>query len=94
MELLKLSREKRKEIGKTISDQITSVSGSLSGLAERWDVNEAYYRNDMAIGTSDYDPQVSSDGLAVLLWNGQKWQRASVHTPLVQPICDSIAAIS
>jgi len=88
---LKLSREKRKEIGKTISDQITSVSGSLSGLAERWDVNEAYYRNDMAIGTSDYDPQVSSDGLAVRLWNGQKWQRASVHTPLVQPICDSIA---
>jgi len=91
LELLKLSSDKRKEIGKTLSDQITSVSGSLSGLAERWDVNEAYYRNDMAIGTSDYDPQVSSDGLAVRLWNGQKWQRASVHTPLVQPICDSIA---
>lgn len=90
MALLNLSKEEREELAKQICSQLDTVDSALEGLEVRWEVNEAYYRNHPGLLGKEWEE--NEDGTALVrVWGGEDWAPCSLHAPLVQPICDSIA---
>lgn len=92
MALLKLSKEKRDELAKQLCSQLDVVDAALEGLEQRWEVNEAYYRNrPWEFGKHVYEQNEDATA-AVRVWSGEgEWAPSEMHAPLIQPICDSIA---
>lgn len=87
----KINDDDLREIALTLVKQLDTVDASLSGLYQRWAVNEAFYAN-RPVDAVVADDVNDSGEVTLRFFAGKETQFPSqIHAPLVQPIVDSLA---